>query len=190
MIKVNTQTLAATRDPVPANIKGLQDITLTNLQTELNPVPEDLIDLEWWPADYTPAVIDVAVEYVSGETLAANADTKTVLVTDVLTNYTADELAVMAVAYEAAAVKAYGDAVQSHMDAECHLHVYEGILSLCTYVTSPSTKFSTEGQAGVVWRDACWAHTYGALAEVKAGVRTEPTVEELIAELPAMVWPV
>ena len=104
-------------------------------------------------------------------------------------NYTYTVAAKTAEEYEEAAVDAFATAVQSHLDAEARAHTYDGILSLCTYASSPSVKFSGEGQAGVTWRDACWSHTYTALAEVKAGARTEPTVEELIAELPAMVWP-
>ena len=104
-------------------------------------------------------------------------------------DFTAEEIAANAANAEAAAVKLYGDAVQAHMDAECVEHTYDGILSLCTYATSAVPKFSTEAQAGINWRDACWAYTYLQLDEVKAGNRTAPTVDELLAELPAMVWP-
>jgi len=91
--------------------------------------------------------------------------------------------------YEARAIELFSAAVQDHLDNEAKAHVYDGILSLCSYAFSPSDKFANEGQAGVNWRDACWSHTYQVLADVKAGDRTEPTVQELIAELPAMVWP-
>lgn len=91
--------------------------------------------------------------------------------------------------YEARAIALFSEAVQDHLDNEAIEHVYDGILSLCTYVSSPSDKFSSEGAAGVSWRDACWSYTYQVLADVKAGDRTEPTVKELIAELPDMVWP-
>jgi len=91
--------------------------------------------------------------------------------------------------YEARAITLFSTAVQDHLDNEARAHVYDGILSLCTYVSSPSEKFSSEGMAGVSWRDACWSYTYQVLGAVKAGERTEPTVEELIAELPDMVWP-
>jgi hypothetical protein len=81
------------------------------------------------------------------------------------------------------------NAIQSYLDTEAQAHFYDGILSLCSYATSTNTKFGPEGQAGVVWRDACWATGYAIMAEVEAQTRTIPTIEELLAEMPAMVWP-
>lgn len=80
-------------------------------------------------------------------------------------------------------------AVQSHMDAKARERNYDGIMSLCTYATSANPKFASEGQAGVVWRDAVWATCYEILAAVESGVRAAPTTDELIAELPAFAWP-
>jgi hypothetical protein len=81
------------------------------------------------------------------------------------------------------------NAIQQHLDAEAQAHYYDGILSLCSYAASENTKFGPEGVAGVVWRDACWTKGYEVLAEVEAETRPIPTVEELLAEMPGMVWP-
>lgn len=81
------------------------------------------------------------------------------------------------------------NAIQQHLDATAQARAYDGILSLCTYASSPSPKFAAEGQAGVEWRDACWTKGYQILAGCQAGTRPIPTPEALIAELPAMSWP-
>lgn len=81
------------------------------------------------------------------------------------------------------------DALQQHLDDTARTKSYDGILSLCSYATSPNQKFATEGQAAVHWRDACWTKGYEILAECKAGNRPVPTTEQLIAELPVFVWP-
>ena len=81
-------------------------------------------------------------------------------------------------------------AIQSTLDEKAQERGYDSILSLCTYATSPTAKFSAEGQAGVSWRDEVWAQGYSILANVESGTRAIPTADELLAELPDFVWPV
>ena len=81
------------------------------------------------------------------------------------------------------------NAIQSYLDTEAQAHFYDGILSLCSYATSTNPKFGPEGQAGVVWRDACWTTGYAIMAEVESQTRPIPTIDGLLAEMPTMEWP-
>ncbi|MWK55811.1 hypothetical protein GO594_07480 [Pseudomonas otitidis] len=80
-------------------------------------------------------------------------------------------------------------AVQGYMDVVSQQRNYDSILSLCTYATSTVPRFQAEGQAGVVWRDACWQLGYDLIARVRAGEANIPTEAELLAMLPPMQWP-
>lgn len=83
----------------------------------------------------------------------------------------------------------YTSAVQMHLDNKARERNYDDILSACTYAASSVQRFAAEGQACVTWRDAVWATCYTILGEVTTGARQPPTVEELLVELPVMVWP-
>lgn len=83
----------------------------------------------------------------------------------------------------------YVAAVQLMLDAKAKERRYDSILSACTYATSTQPKFQAEGQACVVWRDAVWACCYDLMDQVHTGQIPQPTVDELVAMLPAMEWP-
>lgn len=80
------------------------------------------------------------------------------------------------------------DAVQHYMDDSVAKKGYDSILSACSYSNSTDETFRAEGQACLKWRDEVWRKCYDILAEILAGVRAIPTEEELIAELPVLVW--
>ena len=80
------------------------------------------------------------------------------------------------------------DGVQAYMDSKVQERGYDNIHTACTYSTSTDETFKAEGTACVAWRDAVWRKCYNILAEVKAGTRPIPTLEEVIAELPVLVW--
>lgn len=79
--------------------------------------------------------------------------------------------------------------VQAHLDAVAAERGYDSMLSLCSYATSTVPRFAAEGQAGVAHRDAVWMACHAVEDAVLAGERAVPTGAELVAELPAMVWP-
>lgn len=89
---------------------------------------------------------------------------------------------------EAQRIAALTAAVQRQLDQVAQSRNYDGILSMCSYANSAIASFAAEAQAGIAWRDAVWSFCYQVLAEVQAGSRSEPTVEQLVAELPAIDW--
>jgi len=79
---------------------------------------------------------------------------------------------------------------QKRLDDFAKTRNYDGIVSLCTYASSPSAKFKAEGQYGVDVRDASWTKLYEILAEVEAATRPMPTsYSEIEPELPTLAWP-
>ena len=79
-------------------------------------------------------------------------------------------------------------AIQARLDAFARERLYDGILSLCTYAASTDAAFAAEGQRGVDLRDATWRAAWAILADVLAGARAVPTLEQLFSELPALEW--
>lgn len=87
-------------------------------------------------------------------------------------------------------IKSYESAVQAHLNAVAIDAGYDSIVSAVTYAEEPAVpKFQAEGQAFRAWRSLCWAYCYEALEEVQDGERPQPSVEELISELPAIEIP-
>ena len=80
-------------------------------------------------------------------------------------------------------------AVQNLIDTTAQSRRYDNALSCATYATSTNTGYKAEALAFVAWRDAVWASVYATQAAVEAGTQTPPTVEQLLAGLPPMVWP-
>jgi len=84
----------------------------------------------------------------------------------------------------------YVSMVQMWMDQTVRARNYDGMLSACTYATDPNPMFAAEGQACVAWRSAVWTACYQILADVQSQTRPAPaSTEDLIAELPTIVWP-
>jgi len=79
---------------------------------------------------------------------------------------------------------------QQRLDDFARTRNYDGILSLCTYVTSTVPKFQSEGQYGVEARDATYATLYTLLAEIQTDTRPMPSgFADIEPELPVLEWP-
>lgn len=93
-------------------------------------------------------------------------------------------------AARAATVSTFQAAIQAHVDATAKARNYSDGNSLAGYVNSTVVKWSAEAVAFVAWRDAVWVYSYAELDKALGGQRPIPTVEDFIAELPAISWPV
>ncbi len=78
-------------------------------------------------------------------------------------------------------------AVQSMLDAQAQAMGYDSIFTAVTYAEEPAVKrFQDKGKKLRAWRSAVWAACYSILADVQAGKRQPPTLEELVGELPKL----
>lgn len=78
------------------------------------------------------------------------------------------------------------DFVQGLMDSKAQAYHYDNLTTAVTYADEPAVpQFQKEGQAFREWRSNVWNIAYGILAEVQAGTRTFPTVQEIPSLLPA-----
>lgn len=80
-------------------------------------------------------------------------------------------------------------AVQAELDRVAKTRNYDNIQSLCTYAASTDTVFVAEAAAGIAYRDGAWRTCYNILEDVVNGIRPTPTSEEVILEIPTIIWP-
>ena len=87
-------------------------------------------------------------------------------------------------------MRLYEKAAQRHLDSAAADHGYDGINAAVSYADEPSVaKFQREGRAFREWRSLVWAYCYDRLAKFKAGEIEKPTIDQLIAGLPALTIP-
>jgi hypothetical protein len=93
------------------------------------------------------------------------------------------------------ALRDYDIAIERHLDAEAEAAGYYDPLGripnidrACAYAGF-SNPYQAESQSFVAWRAEVWAYVYQVKSEVEAGTREQPTIEALLAELPARVAP-
>ncbi|MHB1125246.1 MAG: hypothetical protein ACYC0T_21360 [Ramlibacter sp.] len=81
------------------------------------------------------------------------------------------------------------EAIQRLLDSTAQAHGYDHIVSVISYAGSSIPKWSAEGTRAKAWRDECWFKAYEIQEAVKAGTMPLPTVEEVLAQMPAANWP-
>ena len=84
---------------------------------------------------------------------------------------------------------AFTAAIQRRLDVFVQTRGYDNIFTAATYATSSDPQFAVEGQYAVLARDLTWRTAYQILAEVLGGLRPPPTIDDILAELPALEWP-
>lgn len=82
----------------------------------------------------------------------------------------------------------YESAVQAHLNFAARERGYDNILSACSYAAGDHPRFSVEGKDCIAWRSAVWEKAFLILSAVKNKVRPLPTIQEVISELPVIVW--
>lgn len=87
------------------------------------------------------------------------------------------------------AVEAYQAAIQTMVDDTARSKLYNDGVTMASYVASTVQPWASQAQAFVAWRDAVWQYAYAELDKVMTGQRTQPTVEEFLAEIDPIIWP-
>lgn len=83
----------------------------------------------------------------------------------------------------------FAAAIEAHIDQTAQARGYRGTEALASYATSTIPAWAAEATAFVAWRDAVWGYAYAQMAAVQAGQRPQPSVAELVDELPVISWP-
>ena len=86
-------------------------------------------------------------------------------------------------------LKAIEAAIEKHMDEVAQAKRYDNRDSCRLYAGYPNP-FQAEAIAFGQWVAQCWVDSNQAQADIANGLRTIPTPEEAVAELPTMGWPV
>lgn len=89
----------------------------------------------------------------------------------------------------AAVVAQYRAAIQAMIDRTASERQYDDGNSLASYVSSTVPDWAAEAQAFVIWRDQIWSYALGELEKVQTGQRSQPSVQNFLAELQMFEWP-
>ena len=79
--------------------------------------------------------------------------------------------------------KASERAIQAHINSVVKAKGYDSENSIAKYLVE-GNPFYLECKAISLWIGSVWVYSHQVQADVMAGTRTMPTIEELLAELP------
>lgn len=83
----------------------------------------------------------------------------------------------------------YAAAIEAHIDAVARTRGYRNADRLASYVGGTVAQWAAEAAEFVSWRDSVWLYAYAEMTKVLNGQRAQPSIDELIAELPVIAWP-
>lgn len=102
---------------------------------------------------------------------------------------TASEIAAAIPQAEQQALLATFDAaLTAHLDKTAQEQRYDNRIT-CALRAGFDGPFKAEGVAFAQWMDNCNAYAYQVMADVQAGRRAQPTLDQFIGELPILTWP-
>lgn len=184
MIKVNISTDAMNREPIPAALHGLNEETLKNLQSELNPVPNEFLDIEFWPEVATEPNLEKN-EKLGSEILTLDKPNKRVLV-----SYNVEQKTQQEIEAEIEVSKSkIQSQIQERLDSFAQGKLYNSCLSCCSYKDDSNPEFASEAAHMISLRSSTWSTAKTIYADVIAGLRDIPDdITEIEAELPALEW--
>ena len=81
----------------------------------------------------------------------------------------------------------YSNAIQQHLDNMARERGYDGIHTAISYRDDPNPAYAAEALALFNWRSAVWTGANAMLAAVNPA--SPPTIEAVLAGLPAFAWP-
>jgi len=84
----------------------------------------------------------------------------------------------------------YAAAIQARVDAVAQAKQYTDGATLAGYATDPNPAYAGDAASFITWRSAVWVYANAQLALVLSGQRAQPTIDQLVGELPAAPWPV
>jgi hypothetical protein len=83
----------------------------------------------------------------------------------------------------------YKRAFDAHLDQVAQTRQYDNRLTIAAYVSSTHPQWAAEAETFIAWRDICLMQMFSTLGAVEAGDIDPPTIEDFIADMPAIDWP-
>jgi hypothetical protein len=85
-------------------------------------------------------------------------------------------------------LKEYEDIVQAFLDKTAQSKGYDNTYTCLSYLSSTNKTWKTESNIFNGWRDQVWEKCHEILNSVIANEITQPTIDELIEQLPKIEW--